>query len=233
MSRLQCRGSIALAAVLVALLLSATADAQVVVVVPSPRQPKHPGHPLVTGVAYDVKNQEMAERKLEKLQAKSRRDAERCDSDAADHDARRINELRYRIVVDEWLIRWNSLHNPGSYPLRIDTMSCAAIAQAASPPSGPDPSLLVPSQGPIAPATISITIVNAEPAGTDVAFAIGGVAHEAAGGSRQNLVVAPGSYITFDAGGSLGQRRYRITAGLYEFRSTAEGWALYKLPDMP
>ncbi len=81
--------------------------------------------------------------------------------------------------------------------------------------------------------TIPITIVNAEPAGDGVAFAIDGVTHQAPAGSRQELAVAPDSHITYDAGGSLGQRRYRISPGVYEFRSTAEGWALYKLADKP
>ncbi len=81
--------------------------------------------------------------------------------------------------------------------------------------------------------TIPITIVNAEPAGAGVAFAIDGVAHQAPAGSRQDLAVAPNSNITYDGGGSLGHRRYRISPGLYEFRSTAEGWALYKLASTP
>jgi hypothetical protein len=81
--------------------------------------------------------------------------------------------------------------------------------------------------------TIAITIVNAEPAGSDVTFAIDGADYQAAAGSRQNLNVAPGSTISYDAGGSLGQRRYLISAGVYEFRSTPEGLALYKVPDLP
>ena len=76
-------------------------------------------------------------------------------------------------------------------------------------------------------------IVNAEPAGPGVAFAIDGVDHQAAGGTRQTMAVAPDSYITYDGGGSIGQRRYLITSGLYEFRSTAAGWELYKLPERP
>ena len=81
--------------------------------------------------------------------------------------------------------------------------------------------------------TIPITIVNAEPAGVGVALAIDGVPFLAAGGSRQDLAVAPDSTITYDGGGSLGQRRYLISPGLYEFRSTAEGRSLYKLRGMP
>ena len=81
--------------------------------------------------------------------------------------------------------------------------------------------------------TIPITIINAETAGAGVAFAINGVAHQAPAGSRQDLAEAPDSNITYDGGGSLGQRRYLISPGLYEFRSTAEGWALDKLPGTP
>jgi hypothetical protein len=43
--------------------------------------------------------------------------------------------------------------------------------------------------------------------------------------------VASGSTITFEVGGS--QRRYLISPGLYEFRSTPEGWALYQLAGTP
>jgi hypothetical protein len=188
---------------------------------------------VITGVEYDIVNQALAERRLEKLQAKLRRDAERGDMAAVDCDVRRIDNVKYRIVIDEWLIRWNSRQYPDFYPIRTDAVSCAAIAQATHPtPSPPSQLLLIP--GPMAAApTISITIVNAEPAGDGVAFAIDGVAHQAPAGSRQELAVAPDATITYDGGGSLGRRRYLISPGLYEFRSTAEGWVLYKLAGTP
>ena len=139
MSKLQCRGSIAQAAVVVALLWSRPADAQVGV---APGPPGEPGgllNNLVTGVQYDLVNQAKAERRLQHLQAKLRRDTERCHSAAAGRDVRRIDNLKYRIVVDEWLIRKNSLQDPGCYPypIRMDAMSCAAIAQAARPAQAP------------------------------------------------------------------------------------------------
>ena len=81
--------------------------------------------------------------------------------------------------------------------------------------------------------TVPITIVNAESVGAGIAYAIDGLTHQAAAGSRQEMAVAPDATITYDAGGTLGQRQYRIPQGLYEFRSTAEGWVLYKLPVMP
>jgi hypothetical protein len=148
MSRLQCRGSIARAAVVVALLSSRPADAQVIVD-PSPTpQPGGLLNDLVTGVQYDIVNQAKAERRLQHVQAKLRRDAERGDSAAVDRDVRRIENYKYRIVVDEWLIRKNSLQDPGyyPYPLRMDAISCEAIAlvrrpaQSPYPPQGPYPS---------------------------------------------------------------------------------------------
>ena len=234
MSRLQCRVLIAGAGFVVALLSSRAADAQVGVDPGPPREPGGLLNALVTGVYYDVVNQELAEHRLQKLQAKLRRDAERGDTAAVDCDVRRIDNVKYRITIDEWLIRWNSRHYPDFYPIRTDAVSCAAIAQATHPTQVPNPQRLVPISVPMAAApTISITIVNAEPAGAGVAFAIDGITHQAPGGSRQNLAVAPDSHITYDGGGSLGQRRYLIAPGLYEFRSTAEGWALYKLSDTP
>ncbi len=234
MSRLQCRASIAGAAVVVALLWSRPAGAQVGV---DPGPPREPGcllNALVTGVQYDIVNQALAERRLQNLEAKLRRDAERGDIAAEDCDVRRIDNVRYRIAIDEWLIRWNSRQYPCFYPIRTDAVSCAAIAQATHPTPAPYPPQSVPTPGPMAAAsTISITIINAEPSGPGVAFAIDGVTHQASAGSRQDLAVAPGSIITYDGGGSLGRRRYLISPGLYEFRSTTEGWALYKLAVMP
>jgi hypothetical protein len=183
-------------------------------------------------------NQALAEWHVQRLQAKLRRDAERGATAAVDRDICRIDNYKFRIAVDEWLIRQNSLCDPGYYPFRVtDPISCAALADARRPAQIPDPWQPVlapaPAPAPMAAPPVSITIVNAEPAGPGVAFAIDGVAYQAVGGSRQNLLVTPDSIITYDAGGSLGQRRYQISAGLYQFRSTPEGWALYKLPDMP
>jgi hypothetical protein len=142
MSRLQCRGSIARAAfVVVALLSSRPADAQISNDPGPPREPGGLVNNLLTGVQYDIVNQAKAERHLQHVQAKLSRDAERCNSAAVDRDARRINNLKYRIVVDEWLIRKNSLQDPGyyPYPIRMDAISCAAIANAARPAQAPYP----------------------------------------------------------------------------------------------
>ena len=139
MSQLQCRGSIARAAVVVALLWSRSADAQVGI---DPGPPRGHGgllNNLVTGVQVELVDQAKAERRLQHLGAKLRRDAERGHSAAVDRDARRIDHVRFRIVIDEWLIRKNSNQDPGPYPypIRMDAMSCEAIAQARRPPRVP------------------------------------------------------------------------------------------------
>ena len=72
----------------------------------------------------------MAQQCLLFFEARRRRDAERGNKAAVDFDARRILELKQRISVDCWLIRQNSLRDPGYYPLRIDTDSVDAINQA-------------------------------------------------------------------------------------------------------
>ena len=234
MSRRQCRGSIAAAAVVVALLSSRPADAQVGVDPGPPRE--HPGclNAVVTGAEYDIVNQALAQKRLRHLEAKLRHDAERGDLKAVDCDVRRIDNVKYRITIDEWLIRWNSRQYAGFYPIRTDAVSAAAIAQATHPTQVPNPQRVVPIPGLMAAVPkITITIVNAEPAGAGVAFAIDGLTHQAPAGSRQNLTVAPDSHITYDGGGTLGQRRYLISPGLYEFRSTAEGWVLYQLSGTP
>jgi hypothetical protein len=235
MSRLQCRGSIAGVAVVVILLWSRPADAQIGVDPGPPREPPGFCRDVITGAEYDIVNVAMAQHRLEYLQAKLRSDAELGDIAAADDDARRIANVQYRIAIHEWLIRWNSRQYPCFYPIWTDPCSAAAIAQAAHPTRGPRPQQLLSSRGSISPApTFAITIINAEPVGPGIVFGIDGVTYQSLAGSRRDVVIVPGSYITYDSGGSLGERRYRISPGdRYEFRSTDRGWALYKLAAMP
>ena len=230
MLTLSLRSSIARAAVVV-LFWSGAANAQNY----APPQPAGLVGNVISGVQYDIVNQAMAERQLQHAQAKLRRDAERGNPAAVDRDARRIANLRFRITVDEWLIRKNSLQEPGCYPypVRLDPMSCAVIADAARSLEGHYPASMFPRQPPMVNPPVPIAIINATPAGANVAFAINGVEHQVAPGSRQELAVAPDATITFDGGGSLGQRRYQVSKGRYEFRSNSEGLALYKLASLP
>jgi hypothetical protein len=235
MFRLQFRGSIAGAAVVVALLWSRPVAAQY----SNPVGPPEPGglvNEVITGVAYDRVNQKLAFHRLEALQEKLRLDTERCDSAAVERDLRQIENLRYRISIDEWLIRKNSLLEPTFYPapIRLDALSCWAIANASRPPQTPYPSQLSwpPSPAMSAP-TITITLVNTESTGPGIAFAIDGATYQSSAGSRQDYTAGIGSIITYDGGGTLGQSRYRLSPGVYEFRSTPQGWALYKMPITP
>jgi hypothetical protein len=236
MFRLQCRGSIAGAAVVVALLSSRPVDAQVIGVDPGPpREHRTLCRDVITGAEYDVLNVALAEHRFENLQAKLRRDAELGDMAAVDHDLHRIENVKYRIAIHTWLVRWNSREYPCFYPIRTDEVSCAAIAQAVHPTVVLNPQRPASIVGPLpAATTLTVTIVNAAPTGDGIDFAIDGVAHSAPAGSSQDLDVAPGAHITYDGGGTVGQRRYLIMAGRYEFRSSAAGgWALYKVPSMP
>src|SRR4051812_46537139 len=105
MTRLQCRGLIARAAVVAALFSCSSADAQIFHD-PDPYQPNgwllRAGY---TGYRYEIADQAKAGRRLHHFQAKFRGDAERGDRAAMDLDARRIDYLNYRIAVDQWLIR--------------------------------------------------------------------------------------------------------------------------------
>jgi hypothetical protein len=235
MFRLQCRGSIAAAAVVVAMLSSTPAGAQVVGVDPGPpRERRSLCRDVITGAEYDVLNVAHAERRLENLQAKLMSDAAGGDTAAVEHDLHRIENVKYRIAIHEWLVRWNSREYPCFYPVRTDEVSCAAIAQAVHPTVILNPQRPASVLGPMSElATVTVTIVNAEPAGDGIDFAIDGAAKKALAGSSQDLEVAPGAIITYDAGGSIGPRRYRMSAGSYEFRKTANGWTLYKLPITP
>jgi hypothetical protein len=132
MSRLRNRGSIALAAVVVALLSTRTAGAQVVV-------PGHHGGSLNTVGTWawvERIDQAKAEQRLYRAHEQLRCDAARNDSAAVNCDIRRIDDLRHRIVVDEWLIRKISCGQAGYYPFprRLDPMTYCAIAQYHTPP---------------------------------------------------------------------------------------------------
>ena len=244
----RCRIS-AVAAALLFLVAANLAQAQLVILSASPRESGGLLNELVTGVAYDRANQVKAERRLVYLQTKLRRDIERGNPDAAARDGRRIDRDRYRIAVNDWLIRKNSLEDLGYYPIRTDELSCVAIADVArpaefsfprqdsdrpraslAPPSStPTPTATpTPSLAPAAPATIAITVVNSEATGPDVAYAIGGASYQAAAGSRRELTVASDAVISYEGSGSGDPVRYQLSPGPYEFRMTALGWSLFK-----
>lgn len=138
MSRLPYRGSIALAAVVVVLLTSRPADAQV----GGPGPPRQHGgfmRGLIVGAWVDRADKSSAEWHLEHRQAKLRRDAERGNAVAADRDVRRIDRLQNRIEIDEWLLQKNLYDCTGYYPfpVRLDRQTYCAIGQYHTPPRPP------------------------------------------------------------------------------------------------
>src|SRR5262245_17334672 len=138
MSSIPCRGWIALAGALLALFASRGADAQVVVppgAIPPPTEHfgSGPLSDLIIGANFELMDQAHAERKLCHLEAKLQRDAARGDWAAVERDRCQIDRLRYRISVDEWLIRKNRLQPPGYYRTWTDPLTATYIADAARP----------------------------------------------------------------------------------------------------
>jgi hypothetical protein len=135
MPNLPCRGSIAQAAVVVALLWSMPAVAQV----GPPREHGGLYNNLVTGACVEIVDQAKAERCLQRLEARLQRDTARGNAAAVDRDYCRIHNVRFRIGVDEWLIHYNTCQEllPYPDPIRLDPLTCAAIAQYHRPPLAP------------------------------------------------------------------------------------------------
>jgi hypothetical protein len=137
MSRTHCRGGIAIAAILVALITARSAEAQ---------HTCPPGAPCGnfcdntwTGVRYDLMNQAHAAKHLRHAESKLRRDAGQQNSAAVDHDLYRIANLDHRMRVNDWLIRYNSCQELIPYPHRVclDPFTSAAISNASRPPGVP------------------------------------------------------------------------------------------------
>ena len=84
------------------------------------------------------------------------------------------------------------------------------------------------------PAKVPVVIVNAAGSGTAIDYVIDGVTYKIESGEQQRLAVNPRSAILYDRGGDLGEQRYALSAGVYEFRSSDAGRALFKLrPTLP
>ena len=234
MSTLQSRSSIALLVLVLGLTSSRLSVAQSGINAGPVEAPGNFFRETNIGVTYDRLNQAKAERSLRYHEEKLRRDSQRCNTAAAEHDARKIQNLKFRILADEWLIRKNSTQELIPYPFLADPISYAAIAQATClVPYNGNPQLVPPAPPrPTAP-VITITITCVESAGSTVAFEVDGTSYQAAPGSRQDLTVPLDATVRYDAGGSLGKRQYTIQAGNYEFRSTPEGIAFYRLPAAP
>jgi hypothetical protein len=134
------------------------------------------------------------------------------------------------IPLDATLIPHPQYPGYGYYP--SSPTQLYPLPQPVSLP-GPGPSGGLPA-GPAsgsttAPAQVSVVIVNAGQAGTAIDYVIDGVAYKTEGGQNQRLAVGPASTIVYERGRDLGEQRYRLSSGVYEFRSSETGRALFKL----
>jgi hypothetical protein len=135
MLKLQGRSSMAAAALTLILISSTPAAAQF-------RAPRERGgllNNLVTGAAFEIMDQAKAERRLQRLEA--RFDPAVGNAAVEDHNIRKIDRTRFRIRVDEWLIRYNTCQELTPYPnpLCLDPQTRAAIGQYRYPAFGPPP----------------------------------------------------------------------------------------------
>ena len=103
----------------------------------------------------------------------------------------------------------------------------ASVANAGT--SGDASTVPVPAPAPMPGARTPIEIVNAGPPGTTVDYFVDGVAYRIEGGDRQTLYVAPRSTVAFNRGSGFIKERYLLSAGVYEFRPVASGWAFFKV----
>ena len=118
--------------------------------------------------------------------------------------------------------------------LRLLSLQSDTTVPAPQPALSPDPG---PSEkgsaGPASdrhpatatPAPVSVVIVNAGPPGAAVEYVIDGIASRIESGQQQRLAVGSTSTILYDRGGDLGEQRYALSAGAYEFRASGTGWA--------
>ena len=186
--------------------------------------------------------------------ARLQADIDRDDADAVYRDLRRVRRVERRVELDRWNLRADLF-----FPNVADPLPPRAPAVPPNPmliphPQYPgfgyfasDPTYLYRLPQTAAPAgvaagtaptvatseRISIEIVNAGRSGTTIDYAIDGVAYRTEGGQHQRLVVGPASTITYDRGNSLGEQRYALLAGIYEFRPADSGWSLVRLRREP
>ena len=134
---------------------------------------------------------------------------------------------------------------PTSQPIQPQVPAAATFVGPPSPASLANvapvnvPSSMAPSANPVtfnvAPPskTIAVLISNPAETGVPINFVVDGTAYSVPSGYTQKLVATTSSVVEFDRGDLLGDGRYGLTEGPYEFRYADKGWELYKLPAKP
>jgi hypothetical protein len=128
---------VGLAAVLVALGGSGRAGAQ--------EHPRHPGiYRISSGAWLDQADAAKAQKRLEHLESSLQAHSQAGRTEAVEKDLHHIHRTRFRLGVDQWLARKNLCDQLGPYPfpLRTDSMSCAAMASVRRPPGTLSPPIV-------------------------------------------------------------------------------------------
>lgn len=193
----------------------------------------------------DILDEKLAEWRLRRDRARVQDDLDRGDAAAVNRDLNRVQRDTRWIWYDRRRIQGDSLHRrdpwlPAPAPL---PMGATLVPHPQYPGYGylpTDPTQLYRLPAPAADAPgdpasgrVPVEIRNSGPPGTAVTYEVDGVAYRTEGGGVRKLVVDPKSTIRYDRGLGLGDQRYALSAGAYEFRSGTGGLALFKLPPPP
>jgi hypothetical protein len=184
---------------------------------------------------------------LQYNQTRLENDINRGDAAGVNRDLNRIQRDEWKLWYDRRRIRRDMWLPAGPWvPLpRSIPMGETLIAHPMYPgfgyyPSNPtqlyqleQPGTLPAPGAAQAPAQFPVVIKNAGKPGTTIDYVINGVAFKTESGQHERLAVSPRSTIVFDRGGELGQQRYALSAGVYEFQSSDAGWSLFKLKPPP
>ncbi len=190
---------------------------------------------------------------LQRDQAHLQQDIDSGDAVSANRDLNRMQRDEWKLWYDRRRIRRDLLlpagpwvHPPQAIPLDATLVPHPDYPGYGYYPSNPTQLYLLAQPAPsdpasdgsasgstpgatTAPAHVAVVIVNAGPSGTAIDFVINSVAYKTESGQHQRLAVSPKSTILYDRGGDLGEQRYTLSAGVYEFRSGDAGWSLVKL----
>lgn len=183
------------------------------------------------------------------------RDEARLQRDLSQGNGGRVNRDLNHIRMDEWRLWYDRARirrdmflpegpwaSPGpriprgatlvprpQYPgYGYDPLNPNQVSALPQQPSAMAPA--ISGGGPVAAGLVSVAIGNAGPAGTAIDYVVDGVAYRTASGQVQPLAVLPTATIRYNRGGGLGEQRYGLAEGRYQFQANDNGWNLYRLP---
>ncbi len=198
-----------------------------------------------TDLPMDFLFKRVHEWKLQHDQARLEEDINRGDAMSVNRDLNRIQRDERRIWLDERMIRRDMwlpvgpwVPRPKPIPPGETLVAHPQYPEYGYYPSNPAQLYRLPQAagypGAVAAsAELGVVIVNAGKPGTAVEYVVDGFVYKTESGQHQELAAGPGSTIRYQRGGELGEQRYALTAGVYEFRSVDKGWSLVKLKPAP